>query len=83
MGDPLDYKNPKKLFYNIRNHRWMMIKNTNAFVHFNFTRSSQKVYCALNRLKAILLINIFFALSTLIFKFQHFKEIIKRTNLIV
>lgn len=80
-GGSFNYNNPKKLFYNIRNHRWMMIKNTNAFVHFNFTRSSQKVFCALNRLKAILLINIFFALyHLLIFKFQHFKEIIKAMN---
>ena len=27
-GGSLDYNNPKKLFYNIRNQRWMMIKNT-------------------------------------------------------
>ena len=30
-GGSLDYKNPKKLFYNIRNQRWMILKNMNVF----------------------------------------------------
>ena len=29
-GGSLDYKNPKKLFYNIRNQRWMILKNMNV-----------------------------------------------------
>ena len=30
-GGSLNYDNPKKLFYNIRNQRWMLIKNINLF----------------------------------------------------
>ena len=30
-GGSLDYKNPKKLFYNIRNQRWMILKNMNVY----------------------------------------------------
>jgi len=69
-GGSFDYNNPKKLFYNIRNQRWMIIKNTNVLPHFNFF--------TINRLQLINLINIIFAFFQLIaFKFQHFKEIIK------
>ena len=30
-GGSLNYNNPKKLFYNIRNQRWMLIKNMDLF----------------------------------------------------
>ena len=29
-GGSLGYENPKKLFYNVRNHRWMVLKNINT-----------------------------------------------------
>ena len=72
-GGSFDYKNPKKLFYNIRNHRWMIIKNTNLIPNFNFW--------SLGRLQIINITNIIFAIFQLfLFKFQCFKEILKAMN---
>ncbi len=80
-GGSFNYNNPKKLFYNVRNHKWMMIKNTDVFTNFNITFSNENVFYILNRLKVILIINMIFALyHLLLFKFQHFNEIIKAMN---
>ena len=69
-GGSFDYHNPKKLFYNIRNHRWMIIKNTNVIPGFNFS--------LFQRLQIIHYISILYAINQLIFlKLIHFKEIIK------
>ncbi|MDA1019173.1 MAG: glycosyltransferase family 2 protein [Bacteroidetes bacterium] len=62
-GGSLSYDSPKKVFYNIRNHRWMIIKNTN----FNLS------------LYVIVFINFCLAFYY-IFKFQHFKQVIKALN---
>ena len=69
-GGSFDYDNPKKLFYNIRNHRWMIIKNTSVIPGFNFS--------IFQRLQIIHYISILYAINQLILlKFIHFKEIIK------
>ena len=63
-GGSLNYENPKKLFYNIRNQRWMIIKNMNLLN--NFSPTIYVVQC----------INLFLGLYYLIInKTNHFKEI--------
>tara|TARA_B100001094_G_scaffold331035_1_gene398034 strand:+ start:1514 stop:2578 length:1065 start_codon:yes stop_codon:yes gene_type:complete len=80
-GGSFNYSDPKKLFYNVRNHKWMMIKNTDVSTHLKFTFSSKHVFYILDRLKVILLINTIFALYNLmLFKFHHFKVIVKAMN---
>ena len=63
-GGSLNYENPKKLFYNIRNQRWMIIKNMNLLN--NFSPTIYVVQC----------INLFLGLYYLIInKTNHFREI--------
>ena len=63
-GGSLNYENPKKLFYNIRNQRWMIIKNMNLLN--NFSPTIYVIQC----------INLFLGLYYLIInKTNHFKEI--------
>jgi hypothetical protein len=69
-GASLDYNDPKKLFYNIRNHRWMLLKNTNAnpYVFFNPFHLFSIIRC----------INFWFAFYNLLtLKFEHSREIFK------
>ena len=69
-GASLNYNDPKKLFYNIRNHKWMIIKNTNENILFNFNPFSV--------FKIITWITILFAFYNLFsLKFNHFIEILK------
>ena len=63
-GGSLNYENPKKLFYNIRNQRWMIIKNMNLLN--NFSPTIYVIQC----------INLFLGLYYLLInKTNHFKEI--------
>ncbi|MDB0043185.1 glycosyltransferase family 2 protein [Flavobacteriaceae bacterium] len=65
-GGSLDYENPKKLFYNIRNQRWMLIKNMDLLNTFSLT------------IFVVQSINLFMAAYYLIInKIKHFKEIFK------
>ena len=69
-GGSLDYSDPKKLFYNVRNHKWMLIKNTNESYIFNFNPFSI--------FNIIHWINFLFVLKNLLnLKFFHAIEIIK------
>jgi GT2 family glycosyltransferase len=69
-GGSLDYSDPKKLFYNVRNHKWMLIKNTNESYIFNFNPFSI--------FNIIHWINLLFVLNNLLnLKFFHAIEIIK------
>ena len=69
-GGTLDYNDPKKLFYNVRNHKWMLIKNTNENYIFNFNPFS--VFAI------IPWFNLLFALYNLLsLKFTHSTQIVK------
>ena len=69
-GGSLDYDDPKKLFYNVRNHKWMLIKNTNESYVFNFNPFSV--------FNIIHWINLLFVINNLLnLKFFHSIEIIK------
>ena len=69
-GGTLDYNDPKKLFYNVRNHKWMLIKNTNENYIFNFNPFS--VFAI------IPWFNLLFALYNLLsLKFTHSAQIAK------
>jgi GT2 family glycosyltransferase len=68
-GGSLDYSDPKKLFYNVRNHKWMLIKNTNESYIFNFNPFSI--------FNIIHWINLLFVINNLLnLKFFHAIEII-------
>lgn len=72
-GGSLDYDDPKKLFYNVRNHKWMLIKNTNESYIFNFNPFSL--------FTIIPWINLLFAINNLLsLKFFHSIEILKGYN---
>ena len=74
-GGSLDYSDPKKLFYNVRNHKWMLIKNTNEnpYVHFNPTG----LFSVVSR------INFLFAFyNLLLLKFKNFYQILRAINTI-
>ena len=63
-GGSLSYNNPKKLFYNIRNQRWMLIKNMDLFKWLSPT------------LIIIQFVNLSLAFSYLITKnINHFNEV--------
>ncbi len=69
-GGSLDYNDPKKLFYNVRNHKWMLIKNTNESYTYNLNPFSL--------FTVITWINFLFVLNNLLsLKFFHSIEIIK------
>ena len=69
-GGSLDYNDPKKLFYNVRNHKWMLIKNTNESYIYNLNPFSV--------FTVITWINFLFVLNNLLsLKFYHSIEIIK------
>ncbi len=69
-GGTLDYNDPKKLFYNVRNHKWMLIKNTNENYIFNFNPFSG--------FAIIPWFNLLFALYNLLsLKFTHSTQIVK------
>lgn len=69
-GGSLDYSDPKKLFYNVRNHKWMLIKNTNESYIYNLNPFSV--------FTVITWINFLFVLNNLLsLKFYHSIEIIK------
>ena len=69
-GGTLDYNDPKKLFYNVRNHKWMLIKNTNENYIFNFNPFS--VFAI------IPWFNLLYALYNLLsLKFTHSTQIVK------
>ena len=69
-GGSLDYNDPKKLFYNVRNHKWMLIKNTNESYTYNLNPFSL--------FRVITWINFLFVLNNLLsLKFFHSIEIIK------
>ena len=69
-GGSLDYNDPKKLFYNVRNHKWMLIKNTNESYTYNLNPFSV--------FRVITWINFLFVLNNLLsLKFSHSIEIIK------
>ncbi len=69
-GGSLDYNDPKKLFYNVRNHKWMLIKNTNESYTYNLNPFSV--------FTVITWINFLFVLNNLLsLKFFHSIEIIK------
>ena len=69
-GGTLDYNDPKKLFYNVRNHKWMLIKNTNENYIFNFNPFS--VFAIISWF------NLLFALYNLLsLKFTHSTQIVK------
>ena len=74
-GGSLDYSDSKKLFYNVRNHKWMLIKNTNEnpYVHFNPTG----IFSIVSR------INFLFAFYNLfLLKFKNFYQILRAINTI-
>ena len=65
-GASLNYDNPEKIFYNIRNHKWMMIKNSSEY----HTNPIIKIY--------IFVITIFYAFYLLLsFRFDFFKAVFK------
>ena len=66
-GGSLSYENPKKLFYNIRNHRWMVLKNINA--HFFLDNLRLSIIQNFS-----LLYSLYFLLT---FKMKHFIYVIK------
>ena len=67
-GGSLSYNNPKKLFYNIRNQRWMLIKNMDLFKWLSPT------------LIIIQFVNLSLAFSYLITKnINHFNEVFNAT----
>ena len=69
-GGSLDYNDPKKLFYNVRNHKWMLIKNTNESYTYNLNPFSVS--------RVITWINFLLVLNNLLsLKFFHSIEIIK------
>ena len=69
-GGSLSYENPKKLFYNVRNHRWMVLKNINTYFFLdNF------------RLSVIQNFNFLYSLYFLFtFKIKRFINVIKAMN---
>lgn len=69
-GGSLDYSDPKKLFYNVRNHKWMLIKNTNESYIYNFNPFS--LFTVISWINFLFVLNNFLSL-----KFFHSIEIIK------